>query len=117
MDHAITARQKDVLRIFGIGEEDMKEKLGREAEALWISSAANGKDNKRMARQISLQGIDTKIAKAKERVLRIKASYENALHELDELNTLRREAEEKEIIRAVRRSGKSFQEVMRLIRL
>ena len=31
MDHAITARQKDVLRIFGIGEEDMKEKLGREA--------------------------------------------------------------------------------------
>ncbi|MDD7162557.1 MAG: hypothetical protein SPF69_07855 [Candidatus Ornithospirochaeta sp.] len=50
-------------------------------------------------------------------MLRIKASYENALHELDELNTLRREAEEKEIIRAVRRSGKSFQEVMRLIRL
>ena len=47
MDHAITARQKDVLRIFGIGEEDMKEKLGREAEALWISSAANGKDNKK----------------------------------------------------------------------
>ena len=46
MDHAITARQKDVLRIFGIGE-DMKEKLGREAEALWISSAANGKDNKK----------------------------------------------------------------------
>ena len=71
-----------------------------------------------MARQISLQGIDTKIAKAKERVLRIKASYyDKALHELDELNTLRREAEEKEIIRAVRRSGKSFQEVMRLIRL
>ena len=29
MDHAITARQKDVLRIIGIGEEDMKEKLGR----------------------------------------------------------------------------------------
>ena len=72
---------------------------------------------KRMARQISLQRIDTKIEKAKERVLRINASYENALHELDELNTLRREAEEKEIIRAVRRSGKSFQEVMRLIRL
>ena len=47
MDHAITATQKDVLRIFGIGEEDMKEKLGREAEALWISSAANGKDNKK----------------------------------------------------------------------
>ena len=70
-----------------------------------------------MARQISLQGIDTKIAKAKERVLRIKASYENALHELDELNTLRSEAEEKEIIRADRRNGKSFQEVMRLIRL
>ena len=42
-----SARQKDVLRIFGIGEEDMKEKLGREAEALWISSAANGKDNKK----------------------------------------------------------------------
>ena len=38
-------------------------------------------------------------------------------YKLDELNTLRREAEEKEIIRAVRRSGKSFQEVMRLIRL
>ena len=37
--------------------------------------------------------------------------------ELDELNTLRREAEEKEIIQAVRISGKTFQEVMRLIRL
>ena len=47
MDHAITARQKDVLRIFGIGEEDMKEKLGKEAETLWISSAANGKENKK----------------------------------------------------------------------
>ena len=70
-----------------------------------------------MARQISLQGIDTKMAEAKERVLRTKASYENVLHELDELNTLRSEAEEKEIIRADRRSGKSFQEVMRLIRL
>ena len=68
-------------------------------------------------RQISLQGIDTKIAKAKERVLRIKASYENALHELDELNTLRREAEEKEIIWAVRRNGSSSQEVIRLISL
>ena len=47
INHAITARQKDVLRIFGIGEEDMKEKLGREAEALWISSAATGKENKK----------------------------------------------------------------------
>ena len=47
MDHAITARQKDVLRIFGIREEDMKENLGREAEALWNSSAANGKENKK----------------------------------------------------------------------
>ena len=47
IDHAITARQKDVLRIFGIGEEDMKEKLGKEAETLWISSAANGKENKK----------------------------------------------------------------------
>ncbi len=66
---------------------------------------------------MSIQGIDTKIAKAKERVLRTKASYENALHKLEELNKLRHEAEEKEIIRAVRRSGKSLQEVMRLIRL
>ena len=47
IDHAITARQTDVLRIFGIGEEDMKEKLGKEAETLWISSAANGKENKK----------------------------------------------------------------------
>ena len=46
-----------------------------------------------------------------------KASYENALHELNELNALRREAKEKEIIWAVRRNGSSFQEVMRLIRL
>lgn len=70
-----------------------------------------------MARHMSIQGIDTKIEKAKEHVLRARASYENALHELDELNKLRHEAEEKEIIRAVRRSGKSFQEIMRLIRL
>ena len=68
-----------------------------------------------MAGQASLHGINTKIAKAKERVLRTRKSYENALHELEALNTLWRE--EKEIIRAVRRSGKSFHEVMRLIRL
>ena len=42
-----TTRQKDVLRIFGISEEDTKEKLGKEAETLWISSAANGKENKK----------------------------------------------------------------------
>lgn len=47
IDHAITARQKDVLRIFGLVEDDMKEKLGREAETLWISSTANGKENKK----------------------------------------------------------------------
>ena len=58
-----------------------------------------------MARQVCLQGIDTKIAKVKDRVLRTKASYENAFHELNELNTLRYEAEEKEIIWAVRRNG------------
>ena len=45
-----------------------------------------------MARQISLQGIETKIAKAKERMLRTKTSNEKALHELEELNTLRSEA-------------------------
>ena len=44
-----------------------------------------------MAGQASLHGIDTKIAKAKERVLRTRKSYENALHELEALNTLRRE--------------------------
>ena len=47
IDHAITARQKDVLRNIGLVEDDMKEKLGREAETLWISSTANGKKNKK----------------------------------------------------------------------
>ena len=45
MDHAITARQKDVLRIFGIGEEDMKEKHTRQGsgDALdFISSKRKG---------------------------------------------------------------------------
>ena len=70
-----------------------------------------------MARQMSIQVIDTKIVKAKKHALRTKTSYENVLHELDALNKLRSEAKEKEIIRTVRRSGKSFREVMRLIRL
>ena len=46
IDHAITARQKDVLRIFGIGEDDMRKKLCKVAETLWVSSTGNGKEDK-----------------------------------------------------------------------
>ena len=60
-----------------------------------------------MARAKTVQSIEAQIKKAEERVTRLKGAYKDAVSQLDELN------EELKTLR----SGKSYEEVMRLIKL
>ena len=55
-----------------------------------------------MARAKTVQSIEAQIKKAEERVTRLKGTYKDAVSQLDELNEER---------------GKSYEEVMRLIKL
>ena len=70
-----------------------------------------------MARVSKKQALKTKIEKAEERVLSTKAEYEKAVGELKALLNEERELETKELMAANEKSGKSYDEIMRLINL
>jgi len=61
--------------------------------------------------------MNSRIAKAKTRVKRMKDGYENALKELGDLRKKQREQQVSKLLDAMDRSGKTFDEVIRLIKL
>ena len=70
-----------------------------------------------MARVSKGQALKTKIAKAEERVLSTKAEHEKAVEELKALLDEQKELETKELMTAIEKSGKSYEEILRLINL
>jgi len=70
-----------------------------------------------MPRVISNESLNSKIAKAETRVKSLKEGYENALRELGELRKKQREQQVSKLLDAMDKSGKTFEEVIRLIRL
>ncbi len=70
-----------------------------------------------MARASKRQALKAKIAKAEERVLSTKAEYEKAVDELKALLDEEKELETKELMAAIEKSGKSYEEIIRLINL
>ena len=70
-----------------------------------------------MARVSKGQALKAKIAKAEERVLSTKAEHEKAVEELKALLDEEKELETKELMEAIEKSGKSYDEILRLINL
>ena len=70
-----------------------------------------------MPRVSSNESMNSKIAKAEDKVKMMKDGYENALRELEELRKKQREQQVSKLLDAMDKSGKTFEEVIRLIRL
>lgn len=70
-----------------------------------------------MARTKSTASLDGRIREAEKKVTEAKARYDSAISELKSLLEERKELQMKELMRETEKSGKSFEEVIRLIRL
>lgn len=70
-----------------------------------------------MPRVISNESLNSKIAKAETKVKSLKEGYENALRELGELRKKQREQQVSKLLDAMDKSGKTFEEVIRMIKL
>ncbi len=57
-------------------------------------------------------GLDDKIKKQEELVFKAKEKYDSEVEKLDRLLTKRRELENKELVKAFEKSGKSLQEIL-----
>lgn len=70
-----------------------------------------------MARITDMTCLNKKILDAEEKVLLIKKKYDLAIAELEELQDRKKELQQKMLLTAIAKSGKSFDEVLRLIKL
>lgn len=70
-----------------------------------------------MARTKSTVSLDGRIREAERKVTEAKARYDSAVSELKSLIEEKKELQVKELMREMEKSGKSFDEVIRLIRL
>ena len=70
-----------------------------------------------MPRVSSNESMNSKIAKAEDKVRSLKDGYENALGELGDLRKKQREQQVSKLLDAMDRNGKTFEEVIRLIKL
>ena len=70
-----------------------------------------------MARTKSTVSLDGRIREAERKVTEAKARYDSAGSERKSLLEERKELQMKELMREMEKSGKSFEEVIRLIRL
>lgn len=70
-----------------------------------------------MARTKRTVSLDGRIREAERKVTEAKARYDSAVSELKSLIEEKKELQVKELMREMEKSGKSFDEVIRLIRL
>lgn len=70
-----------------------------------------------MARIKKAASLDARIRDAEKKVTDAKVKYDSAVQELKALIDERKELQMKELMREMEKSGKSFDEVIRLIRL
>ena len=70
-----------------------------------------------MPRVSTNESMNSKIAKAETKVKEFKDGYENAVRELGDLWKKQRELQVSKLLDAMDKSGKTFEEVIRLIKL
>ncbi len=68
-----------------------------------------------MARQISMESLEAKIEKAEQTVIRTKKAYDTATEELRKLLDKRDAIKRDEILAAVVKSNKSYDEILRFL--
>ena len=68
-----------------------------------------------MARQISMESLEAKIEKAEQTVIRTKKTYDTATEELRKLLDKRDAIKRDEILAAVVKSNKSYDEILRFL--
>ena len=69
-----------------------------------------------MARKKSMATIETEIVKAKETVLNTKTKYEAAIADLEAVMTKKDDRIAKDLLDAFKKSGKSYDTVMRFLK-
>jgi len=69
-----------------------------------------------MARTKTMASIDTRIRKAQDSVEKTKARYDAAITELGALYDEKKELQMKELLAAIEKSGKSYEEVLRFVK-
>ncbi len=70
-----------------------------------------------MARGKSSKNIDSKIKKTEEKAKRLKKEYEEAVEELKKLRDEKRKIQAEILLQAIDKSGKSFDEILKIITL
>jgi uncharacterized protein involved in exopolysaccharide biosynthesis len=70
-----------------------------------------------MPRVTSNESLNSRIAKAEAKAVRMKKGYEDALKELGKLRKMQRELQVSRLLDAMDKSGKTVEEVIRLIKL
>lgn len=68
-----------------------------------------------MARAVSIDVLENKIAKAQENVTKTRARYESATAELKELLDKKKAIQTDEIVKAVSKSSRSYEEILAYI--
>ena len=70
-----------------------------------------------MARRPSSKAVDTKIKKTQEKAKRLKKEYDDTLAILKGLLEEKRKIQAEILLQAINKSGKSFEEVLKIIEL
>ncbi len=70
-----------------------------------------------MARQLSYKSIDTKIRKTQDKAKKLKNEYDDTLADLKVLLEEKKKIQAQILLQAINKSGKSFDEVLKIISL
>ena len=70
-----------------------------------------------MARRPSTKAIDTRLKKAQEKAKKLKKEYDDTLAVMKELLDEKRKIQAEILLHAINKSGKSFEEVLKIIEL
>ena len=111
LDHAVTARQKDILRAFDMNEQNIRKQAIQINDQLTAVETSGGESCMR-GNRITL---DEKIEKQKEIVSRNKDRYDASVEELHKLIEKRNAIRNKEPMEAVGKSNRSYEEIMRFL--
>ncbi len=70
-----------------------------------------------MARQLSYKSMDTKIRKTQDKAKKLKNEYDDTLADLKVLIEEKKKIQAQILLQAINKSGKSFDEVLKIISL
>lgn len=70
-----------------------------------------------MARRPSTKAIDTRLKKAQEKAKKLKKEYDDTLAVMKELLDEKRKIQAEILLQTINKSGKSFEEVLKIIEL